>query len=318
MTSKIAWNSNVKLVISDVDETMAEIYTNASPGMVHELESILKEGIFLFLISGQGVSNIHSRITSHIEPNLRNNVIIGHCSGAEVWGFGKGGELLDSPFYSMYDMSYAMKREWRKAIIQLVSEFGLRPFPVMPIPNFREISNGDPFAIMVEDRGPQITFEVVNGYDIPAAKAVELEKKVPGISKTRDLRMHIVKRAEELFSSKGIPVDPHVAGVFAVDFAIKGISKATAVKYVMEHLEQALRIRNASLDAGSIEVWGDNFSLKSGGIDGRMMEALPEGVRAITFREENPSEFPPGRNIVVWDGKKRLQDGLLEFLKARY
>jgi hypothetical protein len=210
-----------------------------------------------------------------------------------------------------------MKREWRKAIIQLVSEFSLKPFPVMPIPDFRKISNGDPFAIMIEDRGPQITFEVANGYDISAAKAIELEKKVPGISKTRDLRVHIIKRAEELFSSKGIPVTPRLAGVFAVDFAIKGISKATAVRYVMEHLEQAFGIRNGSLDAGSIEVWGDNFSAKNGGTDSHIIEGLPKGVRAISFRDENPSEFPPGRNIAVWDGKKRLHEGLLEFLKAR-
>jgi hypothetical protein len=49
-----------------------------------------------------------------------------------------------------------------------------------------------------------------------------------------------------------------------------------------------------------------------------MLEALPKGVRAITFRKENPSEFPSGCNISVWDGKKHLHEGLLEFLKASH
>ncbi|MCX6774374.1 MAG: hypothetical protein NTY68_05270 [Candidatus Micrarchaeota archaeon] len=315
---KIAWNNNLKLVISDVDETIAGLYTDASPGMVHELESILNKGISIFLVSGQGVSNIHSRITSHIKPRLRNRVAIGHCSGAEVWGFDKEGNLLDKPFYSMYDMPDSMKKEWRKATAQLVSEFSLRAFPVMPIPDFMKISKEDPFAIMLEDRGPQITFEVVNGHDIPGPKARELEEKVPGISKTKDLRVHIARRAEELFSSKGIPVTPRLAGVFAIDFAIKGISKATAVRYVTDHSDSIFGIPKESLNEISMEVWGDKFSLRKGGTDSHILEALPKGVRAITFRKENPSEFPSGCNIAVWDGKKHLHEGLLEFLKASH
>ena len=48
-----------------------------------------------------------------------------------------------------------------------------------------------------------------------------------------------------------------------------------------------------------------------------MCEAVDSRVRAIDFRKENPEEFPKSFNIVVWDGKKHLHQGLLEYLKTR-
>jgi hypothetical protein len=48
-----------------------------------------------------------------------------------------------------------------------------------------------------------------------------------------------------------------------------------------------------------------------------MSEALPKEVRSIDFREENPDEFLPGYNTVVWQGEKHLHHGLLEYLQTR-
>jgi hypothetical protein len=68
--------------------------------------------------------------------------------------------------------------------------------------------------------------------------------------------------------------------------------------------------------AGEIEVWGDRFSQFSG-TDWLMCKPIDRGVRAISFRNENPAEFPKGYNIQLWDGAHRLHVGLLEYLESR-
>jgi len=93
MSATVKWNNAVKLIISDVDETIADLYVAASRKMIRELETLLEEGKILFLISGQGVFNIQKRIVDHIRKSLRNRILIGHCSGVEVWEFDEAGNL---------------------------------------------------------------------------------------------------------------------------------------------------------------------------------------------------------------------------------
>jgi hypothetical protein len=66
-----------------------------------------------------------------------------------------------------------------------------------------------------------------------------------------------------------------------------------------------------------IEIWGDKFSSVCGGTDRHMSEAVDPRVRSIDFRDEDPSEFLPGYNTVLWQGKHRLHHGLLEYLQSR-
>ena len=47
------------------------------------------------------------------------------------------------------------------------------------------------------------------------------------------------------------------------------------------------------------------------------MSMKPWRIRAISFRDEYPAEFPQGYNIQLWNGEHRLHDGLLEYLKSR-
>lgn len=316
------WNKKAKLIISDVDETIADLYTEATPEMIAELEKILSENKVLFLISGQSVKSIQWRIVDHIKKDLRKRIIIGHCSGAEVWGFSEDGNLRDSPFYSLYETALleTQKQSWRDVIQELVEEFKLKTLPTMPITEFEKKTNGDPLLVMLEDRGPQITLEVINGYDLSAEQAEKLERQVPQTHGHYDLRIPILERAEKLLEEKGLPISPRLAGVFAIDFAIKGVSKTTAVKYVIEHdsILSSLGIHKSDIEnPESMEVWGDKFSVVRGGTDRHISEALPKEVRSITFREEKPEEFLEGYNTVVWNGKKHLHAGLLEFLKSR-
>ena len=53
---KIKFNNNVKLIFSDVDETVADVYRPADPALIPELEKVLKEDRVIVFISGAGIS----------------------------------------------------------------------------------------------------------------------------------------------------------------------------------------------------------------------------------------------------------------------
>lgn len=306
MKPSVKWNPDLKMIVSDVDETIADLYLPATKPMLKELEKVLDEGKILFLISGQSVKSLQWRITDHVKPELRKHILIGHCSGVEVWGFDNDGKLRDEPFYSLYESSLTEKQrtKWRAIIKQLLKEFKLKIHPTMPVKKFKQKTGDDPRAIMFEDRGPQITFEVVNGYDLPDG----------------DLRLPIVERAHELLEKADIPITARLAGEFAIDFAVKGVSKTTAVQYVVEHDSVLLPMGLTKEDLKKpkyIEIWGDKFSIARGGTDRHISEALDKQVRSISFRKEDPREFLEGYNIVVWDGERNLHEGLLEFLQSR-
>lgn len=316
----IKWNSQLKLIVSDVDETVADLYTAAEPEMVVELVKLLKSGIKLFFVTGQGINSVQWRIIDQIEKSLRKNILVGHCSGAEVWGYTPTGDIQASPYYSVYNLTDDQKKKWREIVQQLISEFKLQAFPTMPVKEFISKVGNNPLSIMVEDRGPQITFEVVNGYDLNPEQLTKIETKVPQTHGAYDLRIPILERADSLFQKFNIPVTPRLGGTFAVDFAVKNVSKTTAVRHVLE-TKSVLSYINLESEIVNhpehIEIWGDKFSTIRGGTDRHMSEAVPKEVRSIDFREENASEFLPGYNTVVWDGDKQLHHGLLEYLSTR-
>jgi len=85
---------------------------------------------------------------------------------------------------------------------------------------------------MLEDRGPQITLEVVNAFDMKKEDAL-----LHNVSMTHghyDMRVPIIERAHVLLTETRIPITARLAGVFAIDFAIENVSKQTAVSYIIE------------------------------------------------------------------------------------
>lgn len=320
--SDIKWNNELKLIVSDVDETIADLYVKAEPEMIKELTTLLKEGKAIFFVTGQGLKSVQWRIIDGILKSLRRKILVGHCSGAEVWGHDKQGSLLEQPYYSVYEgtVTEPQKKMWRELVKKVVSEFKLETYPTMPVSEFVIKSKRNPLAIMLEDRGPQITFEVVNGYDLTVEQIEKLEIDIPETHGAYDLRIPILERADELFEKANLPITSRLGGVFAVDFAVKGVSKTTAVKHVLEDSSvlASLGLNNEDVkNPEVVEVWGDKFSTIRGGTDRHMSEALPKKVRSIDFREENPEEFMEGYNTVVWDGKEHLHEGLLEYLQLR-
>jgi hydroxymethylpyrimidine pyrophosphatase-like HAD family hydrolase len=320
---EIKFNKNVKLIITDVDETIADIYLPAEPAMTKELSSLLQEGKSLFFVTGQSVKSLQWRIIDQIPKELRKRNLIGHCSGAEVWGFDGEGNLRDKPFYSLYEslMNQEQKDKWRKIVQQITREFNLNIHETMPIAEFKKIAGDNPREIMLEDRGPQITLEVVNGYNLTGIQADKFNVPTVESNGVYDFRIPMLERTQELLNQANIPITPRLAGEFALDMAIKGVNKTTAIKRTIEDddILATLGLTKRDLEnPENMEVWGDKFSAVRGGTDRHISEALPRGVRSIDFREENPSELEHGYNIVLWKGKQHLHHGTLEYLQSRH
>lgn len=319
----IRWNNKVRLVLSDVDETIADVYLPAEPEMVAELSSFLRGGGKLFMVTGGSMNRVEQGITSQIDPSLRHDILVSHCSGSEVWGFTKSGERRKEPFYSIYEENFSpeMKKRWRDVISQLVEEFTLRPHPTQPKEVFWEKIGHDPLDIMLDDRGPQITMEVVNGTDLTDEQLSQLNYEVPSTYGKHDLRAAIQNRASQLLAKSEVPITPRFGGNFALDFAIEGVSKTTSILLVLKMPEVLSTIGLKVSDVQNptdLEIWGDKYSIVHGGTDRYMSEALSPEVRSIDFREEDPVEFPEGYNIVVWNGRQHLHHGLLEYLQSRH
>lgn len=321
-SEQIPWNNNVKLIFSDVDETVAPEYESAPKGVVEGINRLLSEGAAIVFITGAGITRVQSRVTDHLEPSLRKKVLVGSCSGAEIHGFNEEGEILP-PFYSILDskMNDEQKKVWREVVDQVIEEFKLEKHPVMPTPEFKSQAGDNPLAIMYEDRGPQITFEVVNAYKLSAEQAAQMPVAIEADEEGNfDYRVPMMKRASELLEQNNIPITPRMAGEYAVDFALEGVNKTTCITEILTNDTILIHIgvsKDTIQNPSSIEIWGDKFSTKRGGTDRHIAQALPKAVRAIDFRRENPEEFEDGFNIVLWNGTKEKQDGLEEYLQSR-
>lgn len=321
----LQFNPSLKLVLADVDETIADVYTKATPEMIHALNSFLSEGRALFLVSGGGLQSIRERIIDLLKPELRHQVIVAHCSGAEVWGFQKGGEINSEPYYGVYEGHFTdeQKRTWRKITNQLIEKYHLKTYNTQPRQSFIEASQADPLSIMLSDRGPQITFEFTNSINLTSEQKEQIENltgiEIPRNHDSYDLRYPVMEDAKAMYTEAGLPIHPHLGGIFALDHIINGVDKTRAVKHVLEDASILASVglsREDIHDVNEIEIWGDKFSQKKGGPDFQMCLAVSPQVRTIDFREE--ADLPEGYAIHIWDGKKHLHEGLLEYLQSYY
>lgn len=232
----IKFNPSIKLALSDVDETIADVYTNATPEMIHELNSFIEEGRVLFLVSGGGLHSIRERVVDLLKPEVRHRVLIAHCSGAEVWGFQKGGEINSEPFYGVYEGHFTdeQKKTWRKTINELIEKFHLKTYPTQPRKSFIKNSQGDPLSIMLADRGAQITFEFTNSINLTPEQKEYVEKETGIVVSenhgTYDLCYPVMDEAIQLYKKSNLPISPHFGGVFGLDNIINGVDKTKAVR----------------------------------------------------------------------------------------
>lgn len=312
------WNDQLRLVLSDVDETVADLYRPAEPRMLTALSRLLEQGIALVLITGQSIANVEARVVMRLPAPLRRQIAVGACSGAELWGYSPTGSRDQRPYYTAESaLTDKQKADWRAVTAQLVQEFRLLPVAPIPIADFTRQFGDEPWRVMLDDRGPQITFEFPHAWQLSAAARQRIYDRLGFAFEGQDLRVPVAQRARQLLEAHAIPVTARMAGMFALDFAIAGIDKSRAVE---EALAPAILYR---LGLGTtipcpkeIEIWGDRFSRRAG-TDWLMCKPIDRSVRAISFRDEDPADFPEGYSIALWNGADRLQEGLLEFLEGR-
>jgi hydroxymethylpyrimidine pyrophosphatase-like HAD family hydrolase len=314
----VVWNQELRLVLSDVDETVADLYRPAESGMLAALTRLLDQGIILVLITGQSVTNVEQRVVMNLPAQLRQQIAVGACSGAELWGYSTTGERNATAFYAADSVLTAEQtRAWRVLTQQLITEFRLTPFPPMPIADFKLEYGEEPWHVMLDDRGAQITIEFPNAFDLSNAACEQVHRRLGSSFEGQDLRIPVLHRAQQLLGAHSVPVTPRIAGMFALDLAIAGVDKARAVEEALTPaVLRSLGFGSNMPHAAEIEVWGDRFSQFSG-TDWLMCKPIDRRVRALSFRNENPAEFPNGYNIRLWDGAYRLHMGLLEYLESR-
>lgn len=297
----ITWNDDVQVVFSDLDETIAGLYRPADEAVVARLSGLLAEGLVLVVATGQGLRSTWDRLIQLLPAGRRVRVLLGACSGAELWTFTRDGSPTRHEAVSgSTSLGADQHRQWRDLVGRLVREFDLDVHQEMDVASFRRVTGGDPRAVMLCDRGSQITIELANC----AGPAL-------------DLRRQVYDRALALFAAVGLPVEPILASTFALDLVLQGTSKGRTIDRL--RTEPAL-LAERGVDPAAltsprlVEVWGDNFAVSGGGIDLRMSESLPAAVRSISFRDIPPGEQPAGFNVVTWNGKHRLEAGLREYL----
>jgi hypothetical protein len=270
----------------------------AACDLVVELEGLLRGGLVIVVATGQGIASVWERLASLVSPVVRPRLLAGCCSGAELWRFTGIGDphRVDRPT----PLDENLHRLWRDLVDCLLGEFGLVAHPTMNVTSFRELTGGDPRAVMVADRGSQITFELANGVG---------------------LRTGLVARANELFTQYDLPIQARPAATFALDLVLAGVSKATVIDAL--HQDPGL-LGDLGVDPDwtttpqLVEVWGDSFTADRGAIDLQISERLHPDTRSISFRELDPAHVPTSCNLVAWTGRHRLQAGVLEYLVNRH
>jgi hydroxymethylpyrimidine pyrophosphatase-like HAD family hydrolase len=301
-----------------MDETVADLYRPAEPRMLNALSRLLEQGIALILITGQSVGNVEERVVMRLPASLRQQIAVGACSGAELWGYSPTGDRTERPYYSADGgLTHEQTTAWRAVVQQLIQEFQLLPAASAPVADFRRQFGEVPWRVMLEDRGRQITLEFPNAYELSASALKQVRDRLDTGFEGQDLRVPVAQRARQLLEAYAIPVTARMAGMFALDLAIVGIDKSRAVEEALDAaVLDRLGLGTAIPAPEEIEIWGDRFS-EHAGTDWLMCKAIDRRIRAISFRDEDPRHFPEGYNIQLWDGAHRLQEGLLEFLEGR-
>jgi hypothetical protein len=273
----------VTLVVSDVDDTLAPPFRDISASLARALTCLVASGTILFLVSGQGIGNIERRVVRAFPRPLRRRILVGHCHGAEVFGYDRAGHRVIAPLFSVRD-SAAMEGVFRKVltiVTGVLSDHG--------------IAASAP-GILLDDRGVQVTV------DFPGHPAAAR-------------RGELVTTLHGRLAEAGLPVEARPAGHFGIDVVARGVDKSLALSRLLTPLPlrggAAYRLTmpdgHVAGDWDGVEVWGDQFSPPDLDADLRMLAALPPGVRAVNF---GPAASLPGLRTARAPGPA----GVLDYL----
>lgn len=301
MTNSLVWDTRVRFVITDVDDTLAPTFGDVRQDVAESLSKLMCRGVKLFLISGQSIANICRRVVLRLPTQLRQHVLVAHCNGCEVFGFSEDGKLILPCLWSSVTPGHrAQLRATLDVVKKALDEFRLVPTPARP--------TGDPrrgAVAILDDRQVQISIDIVE----PASGSTD-----------QGLRSSIAARVNELLAERGISaIEARLGGVSGIDCLPSHVHKGLPVSMLMRN--SGYGIAGSALGSNIqfpqetvCEVWGDQFSILENGSDVRMALAAPCGTRIISFRSFPGWDIPEVSGMRVWPGPRYLDAGLSDYL----
>jgi hypothetical protein len=247
---------SVWLIVSDVDDTLAPPFRAISATLARALTRLVGNGTILFLVSGQSIENIERRVVHAFPRRLRRNILVGHCHGAEVFGYDSAGSRVIPPLFSIRE-SAAMEGVFGRVLTLVTGVLSRHGIAV----SSRET--------LLEDRGVQVTV------DFP----------VPGVSPA-DQRAVLITALNDRLAETALPVEARMAGRLGIDIMARGVDKSLPLSRLLDagnSYRLTMPEGQVTGDRGGIEVWGDQFSPPDLDADLHMLAALPPGVRAVNF-----------------------------------
>jgi len=303
MTNSLIWDTRVRFVITDVDDTLAPTFCDVRQDVAESLSKLMCRGVRLLLISGQSIANICRRVVLQLSPEVRRHVFVAHCNGCEVFGFSGNGKIILPCLWSSVTPDHqAQVRATLDIVKKALDEFQLVPTPALPASDPRRRT-----VAILDDRQVQISIDIVE----PASGSTD-----------QGLRSSIAARVNELLAEHGISaIEARLGGVSGIDCLPSHVHKGLPVSELMQDGGDGTAGSALASDIGFsketvCEVWGDQFSVLENGSDAQMALAVPPGTRIISFRSFPAWDIPEVSGMRVWPGPRYLDAGLADYLLA--
>ncbi len=194
-----------KLIVFDLDGTLAESKSSLDPQMALLLTSLLKV-VKVAIISGGDWPQFEEQILSHLPQNncLANLSMLPTC-GTKFYRYSDGWRKIYSE-----DFTPNQSQQINGCLTQAIEQAGFKPAKV--------------WGAVIENRGSQITFSAL-GQQAPLA---EKEKWDPNYDKRKKIKVILDKLLPEF--------SVHMGGATSIDITKPGIDKAYGIKKLTEIL----------------------------------------------------------------------------------
>lgn len=243
---------NKKIILFDLDGTLAESKSSISPEMA-QLVGLLLKTYEVCVISGGALPQFEEQLLKHLPTDLSVDSLgrlhILPTSGAQYYEF--TGHVLHKRY--SYELSAAQKRGIIELTIASAKALSLWP--------------PDPYGKVIEDRGSQITFSGL-GQEAPYKVKATWD---PDDQKKTALRNAIAAELPEF--------EVRVGGTTSVDITLKGIDKAFGIREIAKakqwHLKDMLYIGD------KLQRGGNDNVVKRTGIDCLAVRSVTDTIRVI-------------------------------------
>lgn len=303
---------DIRLIISDVDDTLAPPFKNIAPNMLDLLIKLLNRGVKFFLLTGQSFANVFDRVIRFLPENLMGQIYLGYCNGAEVCKF--EGYKPKVIFSAVKILNSRSDKPYLKECLRVIAETNKLMFvSCTSVDEFiqkAKVINTEKALVMYDDRQLQVSVDLVCPFES------ERFGRCHPMKECEVVRAGVIADLNIEFNKMKIDYVAIAGGETAIDIVVKGVNKGLAVtKLVLEGTRILSDPNRLDFNANAVEIWGDSFKLSPKGNDRHLSEALPN-VKAICFRDLDREDFCGLPNLYQWQGNFRLSNGLQEYLLA--